>query len=195
MQPGKRFVPRSAIRVNGFPAEFLAADPGPDVALLSVKQQSNLPRIEVGSTANLRPDQIIYTIGFPARSQVPLMFCERMQSLKVREHASYTDLDAADGRIVTSKLNGTFSGFSGSPMFYIDPASNKIKLAGIHLGEEGDSTLRGAPVEHMAPLREALDKAQSPPIVVSSHAQVVPGEKGFEVHLLRFKPVNSHAPE
>jgi hypothetical protein len=79
-------------------------------------------------------------------------------------------------------------------MFYVDPESNKITLAGIHLGEESDSTLRGAPVEHMVPLIEALNKSQSPPILVSSQAHVLPGDKGFEVHLLRFKPVNSHAP-
>ena len=78
-------------------------------------------------------------------------------------------------------------------MFYVDHESHKITLAGIHLGEESDSTLRGAPVEHMAPLVEALDKAKSQPIVVSSQARVVPGDKGFEVHLLRFKPVNSRA--
>jgi hypothetical protein len=46
----------------------------------------------------------------------------------------------------------------------------------------------------MVPLIEALNKSQSPPILVSSQAHVLPGDKGFEVHLLRFKPVNSHAP-
>jgi S1-C subfamily serine protease len=195
MQPGKGYVPRSTIKVNGFRADFLAADPGADVALLSVKQQANLPCINVGPTANLRHDQIIYTIGFPAKSQVPLMFCERMQSLTVNKRPrSYTDPDTVDGLIVKSKVNGTFSGFSGGPMFYVDPESNKITLAGIHLGEESDSTLRGAPVEHMVPLIEALNKSQSPPILVSSQAHVLPGDKGFEVHLLRFKPVNSHAP-
>ena len=117
MQPGKGYVPRSTINVNGFRADFLAADLGADVALLSVKQQANLPRIDVGSTANLRHDQIIYTIGFPAKSQVPLMFCEQMQSLAVSTRPAHTPTRMPDGLIVKSKLNGTFSGFPGRLCF------------------------------------------------------------------------------
>ncbi|MGK3833483.1 trypsin-like peptidase domain-containing protein, partial [Enterococcus faecium] len=94
LEPGKPFSPRSTIRVNGTRAEFLAADPGADVAFISVKSLANMPRIEVGASDNLQNGQTLYSIGFPARSKVPLMSGEQVVALKVVKHPRLTDLDA-----------------------------------------------------------------------------------------------------
>jgi hypothetical protein len=191
IEPGRGYVPEATIKVNGIRAEFLAVDPGADVALLSVKELANLPLQRLRSNTHLHHGQLIYTIGYPARSKVPLLFSEQMKSLTVTKRTrSYTGSDAVDGLIVTSKFNGTFSGFSGGPMFYFDRETNMIGITGIHLGEEGEATLRGAPVEYMAMLKGALYATPSRPVIASSVAQAVPGDVGFVVLLRHLKSID-----